>query len=302
VPRKTRQPAEFARNNYSGEADVILVTGATGTVGREVVAQLLVAGEKVRALTRNPSRAQLDAQVELVAGDLNQPETVAKAVEGVERIFSLALGPQLGIQEANLAQAAKKAGARHIVKLSGLRPAGEARSQLATWHQASERAIQNMGIAWTFVQPGAFMSNALNWRDSIKGQGKVFSNYGDGKLAYIHPRDIAAVAVRALTEPGHEGKAYPVTGPEALSVSELVQILSEAVGKPIEYVPITDDAAREGMQKAGLPTFLIDALLPFASFVRSGKGGEILPTVEQVTGRKPLTFADWAREHAADFR
>jgi uncharacterized protein YbjT (DUF2867 family) len=159
-----------------------------------------------------------------------------------------------------------------------------------------------MGIAWTFVQPGAFMSNALNWRDSIKGQGKVFSNYGDGKLAYIHPRDIAAVAVRALTEPGHEGKAYPVTGPEALSVGELVQLLSDAVGKPIEYVPITDDVAREGMQKAGLPIFLIDALLPFASFVRSGKGAEILPTVEQVIGRKQLTFADWAREHAADFR
>jgi uncharacterized protein YbjT (DUF2867 family) len=281
---------------------VILVTGATGTVGREVVAQLLLAGEKVRALTRNPSRAQLDEQVELVAGDFNQPETLAKAVEGVESIFSLAFGPQLGIQEASLAQAGKKAGARHIVKLSALRPGGEARSSIGTWHLASERALQSIGIAWTFVQPGAFMSNALNWRDSIKGRGKVFSNYGDGKVAYIHPRDIAAVAVRALTEPGHEGKVYPVTGPEALNVSELVQLLSEAVGKPIEYVPITDDAAREGMQKAGLPTFLIDALLPFASFVRSGKGAETLPTVEQVIGRKQLTFADWAREHAADFR
>jgi uncharacterized protein YbjT (DUF2867 family) len=281
---------------------VILVTGATGTVGREVVAQLLIAGEKVRALTRNPSRAGLDEQVELIAGDLNQAESLAKAVAGVERIFSLALGPELGAQEASLVQAAKKAGARHIVKLSGLRPGGEARSGLATWHQASERAIQNMGIAWTFVQPGAFTSNALFWRDSIKGQAKVFSNYGDGKLPYIHPRDIAAVAVRALTEPGHEGKAYPVTGPEALSVSELVQILSDAVCKPIEYVPITDDVAREGMQKAGLPIFLIDAMLPFASFVRSGKGAEVLPTVEQVTGRKSLTFDDWAREHAADFR
>ena len=281
---------------------MILVTGATGTVGREVVAQLLLAGEKVRALTRNPSRAQLDEQVELVAGDFNQPETLAKAVEGVESIFSLAFGPQLGIQEASLAQAGKKAGARHIVKLSALRPGGEARSSIGTWHLASERALQSIGIAWTFVQPGAFMSNALYWTDSIKGQGKVFSNYGDGKVAYIHPRDIAAVAVRALTEPGHEGKVYPVTGPEALNVSELVQLLSEAVGKPIEYVPITDDAAREGMQKAGLPTFLIDALLPFASFVRSGKGAETLPTVEQVIGRKQLTFADWAREHAADFR
>jgi (4-alkanoyl-5-oxo-2,5-dihydrofuran-3-yl)methyl phosphate reductase len=280
---------------------VILVTGATGTVGREVVAQLLVAGEKVRALTRNPSRAHLDEQVELVAGDFNQPETLAKAVEGVESIFSLAFGPQLAIQEASLAQAGQKAGAQHIVKLSALRPGGEARSTIATWHLASERAIQNMGIAWTFVQPGAFMSNALNWRDTIKSQGKVFSNYGDGKVAYIHPRDIAAVAVHALTEPGHEGKAYQVTGPEALSVGEVVQLLSEAVGKPIEYVPITDDATREGMQKAGLPAFLIDALLPYASFVRTGKGAEILPTVEEVIGRRPLTFADWAHEHATDF-
>jgi len=280
---------------------VILVTGATGTVGREVVAQLLVAGEKVRALTRNPSRAHLDEQVELVAGDFNQPETLAKAVEGVESIFSLAFGPQLAIQEASLAQAGQKAGAQHIVKLSALRPGGEARSTIATWHLASERAIQNMGIAWTFVQPGAFMSNALNWRDTIKSQGKVFSNYGDGKVAYIHPRDIAAVAVHALTEPGHEGKTYQVTGPEALSVGEVVQLLSEAVGKPIEYVPITDDATREGMQKAGLPAFLIDALLPYASFVRTGKGAEILPTVEEVIGRRPLTFADWAHEHATDF-
>ena len=121
-------------------------------------------------------------------------------------------------------------------------------------------------------------------------------------MSYIHPRDIAAVAVRALTETGHEGKAYPVTGPEALSMSELVQLLSQAIGKRIEYVPITDDVAREGMQKAGLPVLLVDALLPFASFVRGGKAAEILPTVEHVLGRKPLTFADWAREHATDFR
>ena len=228
---------------------MILVTGATGTVGREVVAQLLVAGEKVRVLTRNPSRVRFDEQVEIAPGDLNQPETWQRPWK--ELSVSSRSQPDLSLESrrANLAQAAKKAGARHIVKLSGLRPAGEARSGIAAWHQASERAIQNIGIAWTFVQPGAFMSNALYWRDSIKAQGKVFSNYGDGKVTYIHPRDIAAVAVSALTETGHEGKAYPVTGPEALSMSELVQLLSEAIGKPIEYVPITDDVAREGMQR-----------------------------------------------------
>jgi (4-alkanoyl-5-oxo-2,5-dihydrofuran-3-yl)methyl phosphate reductase len=284
---------------------MILVTGATGTVGREVVAQLLASGQQVRALTRNPaegqSKARFDARVEIVGGDLNQPETLARAVEGVERIFSLASGPQLGVQEASLAQAAKKARVRHIVKLSVLGAAAEARSGVAAWHEAGERAIQDTGIAWTFVRPGGFMSNTLFWAGTIKSQGKVFSNYGNGKLTYIHPRDIAAVAVCALTEPGHEEKAYPVTGPEALSVGEMVQILADTVGKPIEYVPITDETAREGMQKTGMPSILIDVLLPFASFVRSGRGAEVLPTVELVTGRKALKFAEWACEHAAAF-
>jgi (4-alkanoyl-5-oxo-2,5-dihydrofuran-3-yl)methyl phosphate reductase len=280
---------------------MILVTGATGTVGREVVAQLLAAGQRVRALTRSPEQARFDARVEIVAGDLGKPETLASAVEGVERVFSLALGPQIGAQEASLAQAAKRAGARHVVKLSVLGAASEARSNVASWHEAGERAIQETGIAWTFVRPGGFMSNALWWSGTIRSQGKVFSNFGEGRLPYIHPRDIAAVAVCALTKPGHEGKAYDVTGPEALSVREYVQILADAVGKPIEYVPITDEVAREGMEKSGMPAYLIDALLPFASYVRNGRAEKLLPTVEQVTGKKPLTFAEWAREYAAAF-
>lgn len=279
---------------------MILVTGATGTVGREVVAQLSAAGHNVRVLTRNPSKAQFDARVQVVAGDFDKPETLTTALENVERVFSLSTGPQLATQEANLAQAAKKAGAQHIVKLSVLH-ASQARSGLAGWHQTAERAIQDTGIAWTFLQPGGFMSNALFWRDSIHAQGKVFSNYGDGRLAYIHPRDIAAVAVCALTQPGHEGKSYPLTGPQALTIGEQVQILSAAIGKPIEYVPVTDDAARAGMLRAGIPVAVVDALMPFGNFVRSGNGAEVLPTVEQVTHRKALTFHDWVSEHTAAF-
>jgi len=281
---------------------MILVTGATGTVGREVVAQLLAAGEKVRALSRDPSKAPFDGRVELVAGDLTKPETLPPAVAGVDRVFSLAVGPQIGAQEDNLAQASKKASVRRIVNISVL-GAGEAgRGGVAEWHNAGERAIQNSGIAWTFVRPGAFMSNALFWRGSIKSLGKVFSNCGDGKTTPIHPRDIAAVAVRALTAPGHEEKAYPLTGPQAISVAEQVRILSDAIGKPIEYVPITDEVAREQMLKAGIPGPYIDALLPFGAHVRAGKAARVLDTVEQVTGKRPLTFADWAREHADAFR
>jgi (4-alkanoyl-5-oxo-2,5-dihydrofuran-3-yl)methyl phosphate reductase len=284
------------------EVEMILVAGATGTVGREVVAQLLAAGERVRAMTRDPSRAKLDAKVEVVAADLDQPETLEKALAGVDRVFALSAGPELGVHDANLARAAKKAGARHLVKLSVLGAGGEARNVIVLWHEAGEKAIQESGLAWTFVRPGMFMSNALNWARTIKSQGKVFANYREGKVPPIHPRDIAAVAVAALTSGGHEGKSYPLTGGEALSMNEQVQILSEVVGRPIELVPISDDAARDGMLKAGMPPLLVDAIVEIGGSVRSGKASEVLPTVEQVLGRKPLTWTDWARENAAAFR
>ena len=251
---------------------MILVTGATGTVGREVVTQLLAARQEVRALTRNPTTAGLPPEVEVVAGDLDRTETLASAVKGIERVFSLALGRAIGTQEERLARIAKDAGVRHVVKLSVLGAGGRGRG-VAAWHDAGERAIRESGLDWTFVRPGAFMSNALWWSGTIKRQGKVFSNFGDGKLPVIHPRDIAAVAVRALTSAGHEGKIHPLTGPRALGVGEQVQILAAALGKPIEYVPVTDDVARQVMLDAGMPAYLIEALLPFGE-KPTAAGGE----------------------------
>lgn len=281
---------------------MILVTGATGTVGREVVAQLVAAGEKVRALTRDPAKARFDARVEVARGDLTRPESLARPLEGVDRLFSLATGPELATQEQNLARAAKKAGVKRIVKLS-VWGAGEPKAgTVAGWHTAGEKAIQAEGIPWTFVRPTFFMSNAANWAGTIKGQGKVFGAWGDGKFPPVHPRDIAAVAARALTGAGHEGKAYALTGPQALSMAEQCRILSEAAGRPVEYVSLPEEAARQGMAQAGLPPALIQGLLEYQAWVRRGEAAQVLPTVEQVTGRKPLTFADWARENAALFR
>ena len=280
---------------------MILVTGATGTVGRELVARLLLDGKRVRALTRDPSKAGLDARVELVGGDLTRPQTLPRALEGVERVFSLALGPELEAQERALARAAREAGARHVVKLSVLGAGSKARAGVATWHDRGERAIQESGLAWTFVRPAAFMSNARAWSETIRSQGRVFSNFGHGRVPVIHPRDIAAVAALALTSDGHEGKAYPLTGPAALSIHEQVRILASALGKPIEYVPVDDAAALEDMRKSGMPAYLIEALLPFAEVVRSGRAAKVFDTVEELTGRRPLTFADWARQNTAAF-
>jgi len=281
---------------------MILVTGATGTVGREVVAQLLAAGEKVRAMTRNPVRATFDPRVEVVRGDFEDPASLANAVRSVERAFSLTLGPQTGFHERNLAQAGKAAGVRHIVKLSAMGGDGEMKNDIRKWHDEGEQAFRETGIPLTVLYPGAFMSNALHWRETIRTSRKVFSNYGQGKLSPIHPRDVAAVAVRALTTPGHEGKSYALTGPEALTVGEQVEILAKAVGKPIEYVPASDEAIRAAMEKADLPVPLVNALLPFAAFIRSGRAARVFPTVHEVIGRQPLTFNDWCRENAAAFR
>ncbi len=280
---------------------MILVTGATGTVGREVVAQLLAAGQEVRAMTRDPSKVKLNGEVEVVKGDFNAPDSLASAVHGVERIFSLTFGPETGVHERHLAQAAKAAGARHIVKLSALGGDDETRNNIRKWHDEGEQAIRETGIALTVLRPTGFMSNALHWRPSIRAQRKVFSNYGDGKLPPVHPRDIAAVAVRALTTSGHDGKVYPLTGPEALKMSEQVKILADAIGQPLEYVPVSDEATRKGMENAGMPSFLIDALLPFAAFIRSGKAAQVFHTVEEVTGTPSLRFSDWARENAVAF-
>ncbi len=281
---------------------MILVTGATGTVGREVVAQLLATGQRVRMMTRDPSKVKLDGGVEVVQGDFDVPHTLTSAVSGVEKVFSLTFGPQTGTRENNLAQAAKASGVRHIVKLSALGGDDETRNDIRKWHDEGEQAIRAAGIAWTVLRPTAFMSNALRWRATVRAQGKVFSNYGDGKLPPVHPRDIAAVAVRALTSDGHEGKAYPLTGPEALTMGEQVKILENAIGRPLEYVPITDEAARKGMEHAGMPSFLIDALVPFAGFIRTGKAARIFPTVEEVAGRPASRVSDWAKENAAAFR
>jgi uncharacterized protein YbjT (DUF2867 family) len=281
---------------------MILVTGASGTVGSEVVKLLVAAGEKVRAMTRDPAKVKLDPKVEVVAGDFAKPESLDAAVAGADRVFSLSTGPELAAHDASLVRASAKAGARHLVKLSVLGAGGAAHNGITAWHNAGEQAIRESGLSWTFVRPCGFMSNALNWVGPVKALGKVFAPYADGKTAPVHPRDIAAVAAAALTAAGHEGKEYPLTGGEALSMAEQVKILSDAVGKPIQYIPVSDETAREGMLKAGTPEALVESLIALAAIVRSGGAAQVLPTVERVLGRKPLTFAEWAQENAAAFR
>ena len=216
---------------------MILVTGATGNVGGKLVQELLALGQPVRVFVRNEAKAaHLGAQVERAVGDLDKPETLAAALQGVDALF-LNTGGFGTQQDENAITAAKQAGVRHVVKLSTY-GAGEPMYQIDRWHHAKEQVLLDAGLPWTMLRPGQFMSNTLQWAGMIKGQGTVYAPGGEGKVAPIDPRDIAAVAAVALTQPGHTEQAYQLTGPELLTVGEQVQIIASLLGKPLQYVDI----------------------------------------------------------------
>jgi uncharacterized protein YbjT (DUF2867 family) len=284
---------------------MILVTGATGTIGTEVVRQLAAAGQKVRALVRSPEKAEKlkGPNVELARGAFEDVESLRKALQGVDKLFLLSSGPEhIEQSEPRVVDEAKKAGVKHVVKLSVIGAEYEPGIELGRLHRAVEKKIEGSGMAWTFLRPGAFMSNMLNNVGTIKAQGKFYGAYADGKLAVIDPKDIAAVAVKALTSSGHEGKAYALTGLEPLSQAQLAEKMSKAMGKPVEYVNVPPEAAKDSMLKMGVPNRLANMLVEFSGVVRSGMAAAVAQDVEKVLGRKPRTFDDWAKENAAAFQ
>ena len=282
---------------------MILVTGATGTVGSQVVEQLLAAGERVRVLARDPAKAaKFGAAVEVAQGDLSKSETLPAAFEGIEKVFLLATGPELANLEAHAITAAKRASVKHVVKLSALGADIEPGIQLGRWHRESEKNLEESGLTWTILRPGNFHTNALGWARSIQAQGVVYHLTGAGKSAPIDPRDIAAVAVAALTTPGHEGKIYDLTGPEALTAAEQVEKIGVALEKPLQAIDAPESAARGGMLAEGMPRELVEAVLELMALIRAGHVEKKTTTVAEVLGREPRTFDAWVKDNIAAFR
>jgi uncharacterized protein YbjT (DUF2867 family) len=279
---------------------MILVTGATGHIGRELVPQLVKTGQPVRVLVRDERKvAHLDPCVERAVGDLNNPETRISAMQGVERVFLVTFETQ---QDVNVLKAAKQVGVRHIVKLSTLE-ATQHVIQVGKWHYEREELIRASGLEWTFLRPGMFMSNSIDWwADSIKQQGAVYFPGGKGKVAPVDPRDVAAVAGAALAQPGHHGQAYELTGSELLSMDEMVQIIGRVLGTPLQYTNILPIAAKLWMLKSGMDKILVNALMEMLASLRKNQGAIVTGTVEQVVGRPPRTFEAWCHEHIAAFR
>ncbi|MEV1171197.1 NAD(P)H-binding protein [Nonomuraea sp. NPDC049784] len=270
----------------------ILVTGATGNVGRHVVSQLAEAGLDVRALVRDPERARLPERVEVVRGDLTAPETLEPALKDVESVFLL--WPAFTADHAADVVAAVAGHARRVVYLSADVP-----DEPETHYHEIERLIRHSGLGWTFLRPGGFAANTLGWAGQIR-QGVVHWPYGQASRSLIHEKDIAAVAVHVLTSAGHNGATYVLSGPEQLTQAEQVRVIGEAVGREVRWEDLPADVAREHLLAAwGDAGFVDSALKAWASLVTAPE--PVTDTVERLLGRPALTFGEWARDHAADF-
>jgi uncharacterized protein YbjT (DUF2867 family) len=282
---------------------MLLVTGATGNIGRELVRELAAKGVGFRVLVRDPARAAgLPASAERVVGDLDDPATLEPALAGAGKLFLLT--PGIGTDHVRHAvAAARAAGVRHIVHLSSFNVLGEPMPAMGRWHHDREQIIRASGIPATFLRPGGFMTNALDWLPTIREDGYVLDPAGPGRYAPIDPADIAAVAALALTEDGHQGREYVLTGDEALTVTEQVQILCAATGLHIE---VREPAALEDAVRArfpnGAPQALADALIEGLALLRADTTGLRTDTVQRLLGRKPGTFAAWCARNTDVFR
>ncbi|WP_020387138.1 NAD(P)H-binding protein [Kribbella catacumbae] len=272
---------------------MILVTGATGTIGSAVLRQLLAAGHPVRALTRDPAKLAGSA-ADVVRGDFDDPDSLARAVDGVEAVFLLTVArpPSTRHDEALL----KVVGDARIVKLSGI-GAGEVfdGGTVGYWNLAAEQVVKQSGRTWTILRPSSFATNVL----AAEGQ-PVINPTGDARQGVIDPADIAAVAVQALTEPGHHGQTYTLTGPELLSVPEQVSQLSEVLGRTVPTIDVEPAELARQLAEYGEDAASIEAMVRGVSFARAGRNAVLTGDVEKVLGRPAGSFADWARSQLAD--
>jgi (4-alkanoyl-5-oxo-2,5-dihydrofuran-3-yl)methyl phosphate reductase len=275
---------------------MILVTGGTGNIGSELVRLLAAAGQKVRALTRDPSKARVPAGVEVAKGDFDQPDSLAAALQGVEKALMNAAATAQGLA---FIEAAKKARLGHVVMISSIGVTRGVGAGLV--HAPSEKALQASGIPWTILRPAEFMTNFLWLRETIVGQGAIYRATGDGRSAVIHPHDIAAAAARVLTSDGHAGKIYELTGPSALSGADIAAHIAAAAGRNVRHVDIPLSVAREELTKRGFPGPLADAVTGFYGSVKDGHEAKIEPGLQQLIGNTGRTFEAWAKENAAAF-
>jgi uncharacterized protein YbjT (DUF2867 family) len=284
---------------------MILVTGATGLNGSELVRRLSARGVPVRALVRSTTRAEVLSSlpnVEIVEGDMARPETLTGALRGVDRAMLISSSdPAMLEVQSNFIEAARRAGVKHVVKLSGIIPELDSPFRFARMHAEIEQRLEASGMAFTHLRAGEFMPAYFRQVPSIVAKGALFLPMEDAKIASVDVGDIAEVAFIVLTSPGHEGKIYPLTGPEALSMAEVAEKLSVATGKNIQYHNVTPEDAKRAHLAAGIPLYNADALAELFAERRKGKEAQVSPLIQTIIGRRATSFEEFAMRNAAIF-
>ena len=281
---------------------MILITGASGTVGQEVLNQIAQTGQPIRAAFQSAAKASTaPASVETVIMDYNQPETIRAALRDVDKVFLVGpVAPNLPELERKATDEIARSGVRQIVKLSAM---GGHAATFPRQHQESEDYIKSSGIHHTFLRPNGFMQNMVNYNGAtIRSQNAFYGSQGEGQVSHIDLRDIAAIAVRVLTEQGHLGKIYTLTGPEAVSNSRIAEILSRTLGREIKYVDLPPEQMKQALVAAGTPEWNADGILNLSELYRTGGSSTVSSDVEQILARKPISFEQFARDSASSLQ
>jgi uncharacterized protein YbjT (DUF2867 family) len=284
---------------------MILVTGATGNTGAPVLGALVERNAAVRAFVHDPKKFSAPAGVEVAAGDFRDAASLEAALAGVDHAYLVGpAGPDQVELETAFVEAAQRAGLAHLVRLSilGADQPGADAVRFAAAHATMEQVVQSSGIPWTLLRANAFMQNSLRQAEAIAGQSAFYSASSPAaRVSFIDARDIGEAAARVLTEPGHQGQAYQLTGPEALCDDDIAARLSDVLGRTITHVQVPWEAVREPLAGMGAPEWSLDGFKELSDFYETGAAAGVSPDVERLLGRPPRIFADFAADYRAAF-
>jgi uncharacterized protein YbjT (DUF2867 family) len=304
--RGTPETIKEERGKVMAATGTILITGATGNVGTSLLKHLDTADVELRVLAHDESKAQSlrDRGIEAVAGDFLEPETLGPALEGVSAVFLLTpIHPEQVTQATNVIKAAKQSGSDpRVVRLSVHQASHQAPTRISRQHAQIEDELISSGLPYTFLRPQSFMQNTLATARTVASQGKIYQPFKDGKLGMIDARDIGEVVAKVLTEEGHEGKVYTLTGPAAISFYDVAEALSEVLGKEVSYVPVPLENAKEAMLSMGIPEWKADALNEYAKAHSEGYSDWTIDDFEQLTGHPPTSYMKFASDFEQVFR
>lgn len=284
----------------------IFLTGATGNVGTELVKQLAATGVPFKALVRDGAEDTMLSrlpQATLITGDLADEAFLVRALEGVDKAFLLTNSSERAEQlQLNFVQAAHKAGVRQLVKLSQFAASEQSPVRFLRYHARVEQRIKELGFDYTFLRPNLFMQGLIAFRDYITGEGKFYAAAGDAAISAVDVRDIAAVAARTLTEAGHEHKIYNITGAAAITHTQMAAVLSEVLGRKIEFINVNPEQMQGALTAAGFPEWQVEGLIEDYAHYARGEASVVDGAVRKITGRAPRSFRQFVADHKALFQ